>query len=290
MKCPYPITVKNPLLGYIEVPCGKCLICQRNLVHDWSMRMRYESLDSKCVFFITLTYDDDHLPINEQGFVTLVKSDLQKFFKRLRKSIKVRYFAVGEYGSKFGRPHFHIILFTKFKIDWYDMRNLIAKCWHSRIDVQTAKDAERLSSYCSKYCFKNDNRVDDSQVKPYRTCSKKPILGYLYLQKFGSLHLSDTRFRFLSAESSLYKPSRLPLAFQRYLYKNESNGVKLTRNLFKLKNQNDYEITNYIKVDESRLRDDNFSIKSHLQSRRARYEQIERERENERLSNKDINL
>lgn len=290
MKCPYPITVKNPLLGYVQVPCGKCLICQRNLVHDWSMRMRYESQDSKSVYFITLTYDDEHLPINDNGYVTLVKADLQKFFKRLRKSIKVRYFAVGEYGSKFGRPHYHIILFTKHKIDWYDMRKLIAKYWNSRIDVQTAKDAERLSSYCSKYCFKNDNRVDNSQVKPFRTCSKKPILGYLYLQKYGSLHLSDSRFRFLSAESSLNKPSRLPLAFQRFLYKNESNGVKLTRNLFKLKNKEDYEISKYLKMDESRIRDDCSSIKAYLQGRRARYEQIERDREQQRLSNKDFNL
>jgi hypothetical protein len=170
------------------------------------------------------------------------------------------------------------------------MRKLIAKSWHSRIDVQTAKDPVRLSSYCSKYCFKNDNRADNSQIKPFRTCSKKPILGYLYLQTFGSLHLSDTRFRFLSAESSLNKPSRLPLAFQRYLYKNESNGVKLTRNLFKLKNETDYEISKYLKMDESRLRDDIGSVKAYLQGRRARYEQIETDREKERLNNKDFNL
>jgi hypothetical protein len=58
-----------------------------------------------------LTYDDEHLPPNN----SLLKKDLQKFFYKLRqkiKPIKIRYFAVGEYGSnKTKRPHYHIILF-----------------------------------------------------------------------------------------------------------------------------------------------------------------------------------
>lgn len=57
---------------------------------------------------LNLTYDDDNLPKYGQ----LVKADLQKFFKRLRKSgYKFRYVASGEYGEQTRRPHFHIALF-----------------------------------------------------------------------------------------------------------------------------------------------------------------------------------
>lgn len=64
--------------------------------------------------FITLTYTDDMLPANG----SLVKTHLQKFFKRLRKNIsvqdknrRIRYFACGEYGEKSQRPHYHAIVF-----------------------------------------------------------------------------------------------------------------------------------------------------------------------------------
>jgi hypothetical protein len=60
--------------------------------------------------FITLTYNNENLP--QTG--SLVKSDFQKFLKRFRKSIapaKLRYYMAGEYGSTFGRPHFHACIF-----------------------------------------------------------------------------------------------------------------------------------------------------------------------------------
>lgn len=57
---------------------------------------------------LTLTYDEDHLPLHGQ----LYKEDLQRFFKRLRKNFsKFRYVAAGEYGDLSRRPHFHIALF-----------------------------------------------------------------------------------------------------------------------------------------------------------------------------------
>ena len=80
-------------------------------MHESSMN------DSNC--FLTLTYDDEHIPING----SLVKSDFQKFMKRYRKNVnqKIKYYMCGEYGSEYklvgnrivkidksiGRPHFH---------------------------------------------------------------------------------------------------------------------------------------------------------------------------------------
>lgn len=57
----------------------------------------------------TLTYDKDHLP---EG-ATLVPRDMKLYLMRLRSRYgeAIRYFGVGEYGEKFGRPHYHIALF-----------------------------------------------------------------------------------------------------------------------------------------------------------------------------------
>lgn len=59
--------------------------------------------------FITLTYDDIHLPRP----ATLVHSHFQKFIKRVRRgiSVPISYFMCGEYGSLNGRPHYHAVVF-----------------------------------------------------------------------------------------------------------------------------------------------------------------------------------
>lgn len=74
------------------------------------MRMLHELDGYSDAVFITLTYDEDHLP----GDQSVDVSELQRFFKRLRKSLgdrKIRYFAAGEYGDNTGRPHYHAIIF-----------------------------------------------------------------------------------------------------------------------------------------------------------------------------------
>lgn len=60
--------------------------------------------------FLTLTYDDSHLP-SDGG---LHKEDLQLFLKRLRKKYGsgIRFFACGEYGSITHRPHYHSLIFN----------------------------------------------------------------------------------------------------------------------------------------------------------------------------------
>lgn len=74
------------------------------------MRCLHESslYDSNC--FITLTYDDDHLPLGGN----LIYPDFQKFMKRLRKRFgsNIRFYCGGEYGETTYRPHFHACLFN----------------------------------------------------------------------------------------------------------------------------------------------------------------------------------
>ena len=92
------------------------------------MRLWHELPYHQSSIFLTLTYDDDNLPPN----ASLSKSDLQKFFKRLRKDLsyvdrKIKYFAAGEYGPKTNRPHYHAIVFGLSLQG--DDKKLVIKAW-----------------------------------------------------------------------------------------------------------------------------------------------------------------
>lgn len=103
----------------IPVPCGRCPACRARRASAWSFRLMQEDKVSISSFFITLTYDTSVVPISKSGYMDLRKRDLQLFFKRLRKAHTleprdrpIRYYAVGEYGGKTNRPHYHVILFN----------------------------------------------------------------------------------------------------------------------------------------------------------------------------------
>lgn len=116
------ITEYKTIRDYVLIPCGKCIECRLQYSRNWADRCMLELQDHKSSYFLTLTYDDQHVHTNryldadtgEFGFrQTLCKSDLQKFWKRLRKNCgqKIRYFACGEYGGKTLRPHYHAIVY-----------------------------------------------------------------------------------------------------------------------------------------------------------------------------------
>ena len=91
----------------VPLPCGRCLPCRIAHSKEWAVRCVLESLYYEDNLFLTLTYDDAHLPADG----LLQRVDVQRFIKRLRHHCQFRYFGCGEYGSKNKRPHYHIILF-----------------------------------------------------------------------------------------------------------------------------------------------------------------------------------
>lgn len=108
MTCTSPFLLKRGD-SVVELPCGRCLACRIARSREWASRIVHEMVYYKDTCFICLTYSDEFLPVD----YGLHKDHLQKFFKRLRKNSKIslRYFACGEYGDQFGRPHFHAIIF-----------------------------------------------------------------------------------------------------------------------------------------------------------------------------------
>lgn len=116
-KCMYPYSVERKLYTsqetkYVQVPCGKCPECLKRRTANWAHRLEMESLRWSKMFFITLTYSNETVPISNNGFLTLEPKHLTDFWKRLRKrGGKLRYYACGEYGTRTERPHYHAIVF-----------------------------------------------------------------------------------------------------------------------------------------------------------------------------------
>jgi len=127
MPCRTPLGVRNltaagvidhngKLPFWITVPCGKCPDCRRNRINGWAFRLEQEEKRCISAHFITMTYDNEFLPITRTtGQMTVYKKHTQDFFKRLRKTqpeIHIKYFLCAEYGGQTERPHYHAIVFN----------------------------------------------------------------------------------------------------------------------------------------------------------------------------------
>ena len=113
-KLPDGSTYRKVYTEDVETRCGKCPVCRKRYVSDYTIRLQEEDKVSSSSFFITLTYAPEHVPLTETNQMTLVKQHHKNFIKALRKRNKatIRYFGVGEYGDLGSRPHYHIILFN----------------------------------------------------------------------------------------------------------------------------------------------------------------------------------
>lgn len=184
MACDSPYYVL-PKAGIekVPVPCGKCPPCKMRRVNQWVFRLMQEEKISSNAHFVTLTYDTSTVPISENGFMTLDKSDLQKFFKRLRKLCpdeNIKYYAVGEYGTNNKRPHYHAIVYN------VPDSNLYAKAW-SIHNVQigsihvgrvTSDSVAYTMKYIDKANFRKKHGRDD-RVPEFPVMSKR--LGDNYI-------------------------------------------------------------------------------------------------------------
>lgn len=153
----------------VNVPCGRCPECVKRRVSQWSVRLQKEADVSTSAFFVTLTFSTHTVPISQNGYMTLDKEPLQLFFKRLRKRSyqKIKYYAVGEYGGKFKRPHYHIILFNATE-------KAICDSW-ALGQIHIGKVEPASIAYCFKYISKDKTikqHQNDDRVKEFSLMSK----------------------------------------------------------------------------------------------------------------------
>lgn len=123
----------------VEVPCGQCIGCRLERSRKWAARCINEAslYDDNC--FITLTYSQEYLPVHG----SLVPEHLTLFMKRLRKMYGegIKFFACGEYGEKFSRPHYHACLFNH---DFKDRKLLTVR---NNVNLYTSDSLSKLWPY-----------------------------------------------------------------------------------------------------------------------------------------------
>ncbi len=180
----------NPITGAVNkntFPCGKCSACKINHRRKWTARILLESFAWRDASWITLTYDEKNLPENGE----LNPEHLTNFLKSLRKKLKqkIRYFAVGEYGDKFGRPHYHAIIWNyhphiivdrKDPRRWYDP--IIESAWGKggtlNEDLMASNNLPLRCAYIAAYVlkkYKNKGSLKDQQE--FARMSRMPAVG-----------------------------------------------------------------------------------------------------------------
>lgn len=152
----------------MRLPCGNCVGCRSDRAKQWALRCSLELQQHPTGAVATLTY--------ASAPPTLRKADLSGFLKRLRMSVarsdhqnarpvrRLRFFASGEYGDRFARPHYHVLLFgLDSKLDaplivqaWSEARRVafgkyeFAPIGHVHLDKITPRSIAYVAGYCSK--------------------------------------------------------------------------------------------------------------------------------------------
>lgn len=197
-----------PGAPFWEIPCGMCIVCRLQRSFDWTTRICDEVKDHQHNLFLTVTVSDEHYP--ESG--SIPRRDGQLFIKRLRKefcNLRLRYFAVMEYGEQKGRSHLHIIVFGLNLDDLkpagrgksgalYYSSKTIERLWgKGRCTVQHVTPA--VAQYVAGYSVK---KMGGSLAKDYYTrvhpvtgevvevepewmlCSNRPGIGFNRFDRF----------------------------------------------------------------------------------------------------------
>lgn len=195
---------RGEVVEQLSLPCGKCIGCKLDRGKEWAVRCTHEARMHEFNCFVTLTYDDDHLPCH--GF--LRHRDFQLFMKRLRKTfsdIKIRYLMCGEYGETMKRAHYHAILFG---LDFYDRKpfnrgksgmlnytsEILTNIWqngHCTVSPFSPCAAGYIARYNTKSLDDSFYRVVDETTgellfapKEYLKASTHPGLGALFFDKY----------------------------------------------------------------------------------------------------------
>lgn len=178
----FPLVFKGKQAAQVEqdfqIPCGKCLACKSARANAWGVRMYHEASLHPQNCFLTLTYENPPR--------TIVKRDLQLFFKRVRKhGLSLRYYAVGEYGDQTRRPHYHAAIFGhdfrggSFNInDQLYSSPVISRLWGLG-QVAIADLSLDACMYIAGYVQKKAGDDDT-----FSLMSTRPGIGHAWLDKY----------------------------------------------------------------------------------------------------------
>lgn len=184
-----PIKWREPVdrkdgTSHFKVPCGRCLSCRMQRGREWAIRCNLELQQHSAACWATLTYDDAHVtrtlkPEHFSGFIKRLRTNLDRSAAtRSVASSKIRFFGCGEYGERYGRPHFHVVLFGTTET------KAIEQSWTAGI-VRVDPVSPAAIAYVAGYCTKKAKQ----QTYWRRNETYDPETGeVLYEQPDGSLH------------------------------------------------------------------------------------------------------
>lgn len=182
------ICEKPYIKGPLALPCTTCDICRIRRKKLWAIRIMLESYVHGDSSFVTLTYDDEHLPPDG----SLVPDDAQSWLKRLRLAIeprKVRYFLSGEYGDESWRPHYHATVFGLSLMDEGTVRDTW-KQGHVMLGTLTPHSASYVAGYVTKKMSKKDV-VSRGLYPEFTRMSLKPGIGAEAMKAFAEALSTD---------------------------------------------------------------------------------------------------
>lgn len=243
LDCEHPIFIKvelkddDKMYGYV-VPCGRCVKCTKKRRLEWTLRLIMEAqyYDPNSIAWVTLTYRTEELktfPTSRTPYLltkpTLWPLDFTKFMKRLRRRLdyKIRFYAVGEYGSKFQRPHMHLIIFGLKPEDWHYIKEVWSKGF---VCVKNfyKETCGYAAGYIQKKLFGGD--VYDGRIAPFMRCSLNPSIGQRYFEDNIDTICQQGFIKFNNVKCSI------PRTFQRKayelgkLYKADMDELQLIQN------------------------------------------------------------
>lgn len=184
--------------NFFYLACGQCKGCRLDRKREWAVRIFLENLLSNDSIFLTLTYDNEHLP--EDG--SLHPDHMQDFMKNLRRQVeyhygkKIRFFLCGEYGEQFNRPHYHAIIYgfrppdaQRYNSQLFTSR-FLEKIWKNGFcpfgDV-TYESAAYVASYViKKITGKLAAFWYDGLQPEFVRMSRRPGIGKEFFEKYQS--------------------------------------------------------------------------------------------------------
>lgn len=260
-ECLFPFqSYDSKLQQNKSVPCGKCLACLSRRASAWSFRLMQEEKRSTDAHFITLTYDTQHTPITNHGYMSLDKRHCQNFFKELRRHSanrgrKIKYYLAGEYGGKTRRPHYHIILFNA------DIASILPSWGKGHVHYGDVTAAS--VGYSLKYITKPSkipHHSNDDRLKEFALMSKG--LGDNYVtKKMFAWHHADIQNR-MYCNLPDGKKIAMPRYYKQQIYlKSEQNaiGAQARANMLKRQEKNEQDPAYY----ENKFLSDKDAIQRH---------------------------
>lgn len=188
--------------GEFPLACGTCVACLKNRARNWAVRATHEFSFHTRSCFLTLTYDEEHLPYAG----SLVPEHFQKFVRAVRAEFGkgIKFLGCGEYGERWGRPHYHAIFFG---VDFFQDRYVAGKrqasevfrspslesLWpmgRSEIGSATVASAGYVAGYVAKKCSRE--RLEGREPEFLRM-SLRPALGMRWIaEHWRSVYARDS--------------------------------------------------------------------------------------------------